>query len=166
MLPHILDLPRKRRNMATATLEELFGQKEEAPPATGLQALAIRYLQAREIRNTIKERLEEKQAEVDRLENELLVAMEQAGLKSIRLETGELCTAATKENYSLPPKGEPERRHSALMWLCRVGGKDLIEESIHYQSLNAFLRERAEAKKPISDLISTFKQKVLSVRKS
>jgi hypothetical protein len=63
----------------------------------------------------------------------------------------------------LPLKSDPENRALAIKWLSRVGAGELIERSIHYQSLNGFLRERLEAGRPVNPLISDVTLRYLSV---
>jgi hypothetical protein len=108
-------------------------------------------------------RLHKLKADEAQAEAVLMQAMEQAGLKTIKLKDGPAITCAEKHYFALPAKDTPGKRQEALAWLRRVGAKALVELSINANSMSAFCRERLEARKPISPLIKETVLKCLSV---
>ena len=128
-----------------------------------LAALAHGYLQSRMRCDRLREELGHAEGIRDGIMLELIQMLDACGLKSVRTDDG-LFTIASKAYYSLPSKAEPDARRQALRWLARVGGKELIEASIHHSTLNAFLRERGENDMPVSPLLREVTERYLQVR--
>lgn len=154
----------------TQTLEQLFGPRGDGdnapPPSESLTVLAAQYLLLDSQVEEAQKQVADMKSNRDQAEIALINAMEQQKLKSFRLESnGALITSVLKSQFALPLKSQPEQRAQALKWLKRVGAGDLIELGIHPSTLTAFLRERAEENKPISELIKITPLRSLSVRR-
>lgn len=138
-----------------------------APLSNGEQRriaiLADTYLQARMRCARLREELDNAEAQRDALQWDLMVSLDAAQLKSARTEAG-LFTIAERHLFSLPTKKRPDARRQALRWLSRVGAKELIDTTIHWQTLNSFLRERLEKALPVHPLIRATTERYLQVR--
>lgn len=143
-----------RKSDATV-LKELFEdiqptESQEDVRAKGeLATLAAQYaLLDRQVAD-IEPKMKELKERRDAAENLLLKAMQENHVKSLKLRDGSTVIDTVRSVFTLPPKTEPERREEAIRWLRRVGAKDIIEESLHHSSLNAFMRERMEQEKEL-----------------
>lgn len=93
--------------------------------------------------------------QADAAEQSLIRLLQQAGLKSVRLKTGQLYSLVETWYFSLPPKDAVAQRKEAVRWLKRVGAGELFSETIHQSTLSSFLRERLAAKKPVHPAIKS-----------
>jgi hypothetical protein len=110
-----------------------------------------------------KAELKELTEEEEDIEGAIMSMLDQMKLKSMKLAGGEQFTIAEKDMFSLPPQKNEEDRKQAILWLKRVGAGELFKEEIHAGTLGAFLKERIEAGKKISELIVKFTKRTLSV---
>ena len=153
--------------MSRPSVESLFGPTAEAEASNGspLADLAKRLLILRGKADAAKMLYDDAKEQAEQTEANLLLAMEQAKLKSVKLESGELLTACVKSQFSMPNKDKPEDRHAVIVWLNRIGMGNLAEESVHAATLTKICRERQADGKEINPLVKEFQQQYLSVRK-
>jgi hypothetical protein len=123
--------------------------------------VAAHYLDARQKVEAAKRDLADAQASLDTTESYLLSALDAAGLKSIRLNNGELITASQRIDYRIPG----ERDLEILHWLSCCGGKPLIKKTVAWQTFSGWCGERVKAGKSIHPAVAVSTRRVVSVRK-
>lgn len=146
-------------------LEAAFAEASGTESTRDLNGLLSKYKSIREATEIAKREFDDLSKSLEQLEGLLLTKMDELGYKSVRDSDGVLFSSCTKHAYSLPPKSNAQGRAEAIAWLRSVGAGDFIEEQIHYQTLNSFIKGRVENDDPVSELISDYPKRYLSVRK-
>lgn len=85
--------------------------------------------------------IESLKSEIESREVAINKAMENQGMKGLKLMTGEQITAVTKFLWRLPKKDDAELREKALAWLVERGDGALIEASVHANRLESHLND-------------------------
>lgn len=126
--------------------------------------LAARYLDARAAYDDLSERLAEARESMRRAEEELLSAMNDAGLESMRTEDGVNFSRTRKLRYNCPA----ENRAALMERLEADGYRELF--SVPANTLNALMNEKAAAEpdgmlpQAYAGLVNEYEEFKLSVR--
>ena len=132
--------------------------------STPIQKLTARYLDARAAYEDLSASLAEARDLMQRAEADLLSAMNDAGLESLRNEDGVIFSRMRKLRYNCPA----ENRAALMDRLELDGYRELF--SVSANTLNALMNEKAKAEPngmlpwPYSELVNEYEEFKLSVR--
>ncbi len=145
--------------MSDQELASLFPKEVE-----GLPALSRRYLEARLALAQAEEVRKRAVEALGLAEAEIIQAMEQAGVSSLRLDGADTVTRSVRTFYQLPAGSLDDPR--VRRWFYRQKARDLIKRQVNQQSFSKLCRERHESGKRIPDFVKVAEKKTLSLRAS
>jgi hypothetical protein len=126
--------------------------------------LADRLLELRDRKNALEEEIKEVNAELERVQQELIEQMRLNGLDNFR-RNGKLFIPVTKTWAS--PKAE--FKEAVITWLKENGFGDMVKETVHSQTFNSWANEMIEQEgmlpEEIADLVSVYDKVSVQVRK-
>ena len=123
-------------------LATLFGHDETAEARPDVTSSARVYLDLRRQVDDAEAALKTLRSRMDTAESAFLAKLDECGLSSVKLADGTALTSSTSNYYALPAGALEDA--SVMLWLIRMGGRDLVKRTIHHQSFSGFCRELAE----------------------
>ncbi len=145
-------------------LKTLFGHDEQSQQMV-LTTAAHLYLEARRAKEQAEDNLKRKNALLAEAEQELRRVMDDAGIKSLKIDHDghDVALTASESSYYAAPAGALEDSRFYL-WLLRAGGQDLVKRTIHHASFSAFCRELVEAGKALPDEVKVATRQTVRIK--
>jgi hypothetical protein len=140
----------------------LFGH---APTNEVVDAAQI-YLIARLKKEEAEKALRAANEELDSAESLLLGKLDEAGVKSIKVDWDggvAALSASTTTYYAMPKDGLEDT--NLYLWLLRAGGKDLVRRTIHHASFSSFCREVADSGRAVHPAVKRTERRVVRVKR-
>ena len=151
--------------MSNADAVASFENAVRRTGAPDLSSIARSYLAAREEADVQKAVYSTAQEKLTMLENSLLSSMAEAGLKSIRLDDGQLLSSVVMMDYRLPPETEADLRERVIGWLKATGGESLIREQVQWQQFAAWCKEHCANGGSVHPAVVVSERKSIRVRR-
>mgnify|MGYP006976746802 CR=1 FL=1 len=127
-------------------------------------ALADQLVALRDRKKELEEQTKETNAEIERVERELVDLMRIHELQNFK-RSGKMFIPTTKTFAS--PKAESKERVYA--WLKENGYADLVKETVHAQSfsslVNEWIEQDGEIPEPVADMINLTEKVGITIRK-
>ncbi len=138
---------------------------EQLDAAQGIFALADRLKALRDEKAALEESLKGTNAAIEQVEQELVNAMVAEEMQNF-VRGGQMFYLTTKVFAS----AVPERKIDLFAWLKSNGYGDMVQETVNYQTLAAFVREQldeAEELPPdLQPLVNVFEKTTVGLRKA
>jgi hypothetical protein len=138
---------------------------EQLDAAQGIFALADRLKALREEKAALEERLKDTNAAIEQVEQELVNAMIAEEMQNF-VRGGQMFYLTTKIYTS----AVPERKQDLFAWLKANGYGDMVQETVHSQTLAAFIREQLEEAEELppdlQPLVNVFEKTTVGLRKA
>ena len=133
--------------------------------AQGIFALTDRLKALREEKAALEERLKDTNAAIEQTEQELVNAMIAEEMQNF-VRGGQMFYLTTK----VYAHAVPERKPELFQWLKANGYGDMVQETVHPQTLAAFVRERLnedeELPADLQPLVNVFEKTTVGLRKA
>jgi hypothetical protein len=94
-------------------------------------------------------------------EQQLLLALDASGLKSLTLPGGETLAATSRSSYTIPAAALEDPQ--VFLGLLRAGGRDLVRRHVDPRSFSAFCRKAAKAGRHVHPAVKVFTRRTVSV---
>lgn len=138
---------------------------EQLNTAQGIFALADRLKALREEKAALEERLKGINSAIEQVEQELVNAMIAEEMQNF-VRGGQMFYLTTKVYAS----AVPERKQDLFAWLKANGYGDMVQETVHSQTLAAFIREQLEEAEELppdlQPLVNVFEKTTVGLRKA
>ncbi|MFH1328119.1 MAG: hypothetical protein ABIH76_04665 [Candidatus Bathyarchaeota archaeon] len=135
-------------------------KKKESPVVSPKLADFARRLRAyKDKKNKLKEELTNLNKEMDEFNTEFVELMEHGDITKFSVEKAGTCTLVA--DIFPDVKDEP----TFFGWLRDNGFKDLIKETVSFQTLKAFCKEQLENKNTLPKGVTVFPKPVVKIRR-
>ncbi len=138
---------------------------EQLDAAQGIFALADRLKILREHKADVENWLKETNAQIEQVEQELVNAMITEEMQNF-VRGGQMFYLTTKVYANAVPERKPE----LFQWLKANGYGDMVQETVHSQTLAAFIREQLEEAEELppdlQPLVNVFEKTTVGLRKA
>ncbi len=149
--------------IVTETAADLFGAATGDEGRDHLVALARQYLDEEKYVEQLEAALKEEKERRDTAETALFRKMEELRTLSVKVEVDGhrpiTLSAVVSKHYAAP--GGALEDNNFFTWLLRSGGGDLVRRTIHHSTFSGFVRELAEAGRPLHTLVKIVERKCI-----
>jgi len=138
---------------------------ERLDASQGIFYLADRLKALREEKAALEERLKDTNAAIEQVEQEMVNAMIAEEMQNF-VRGGQMFYLTTK----VYANAVPERKQDLFAWLKANGYGNMVQETVHSQTLAAFVRERLDEDEELPDdlqpLVNVFEKTTVGLRKA